>query len=81
MAGWHPDCYQRAVAYVTDPAGRLLVFEHLDVEAGTQVPGGGIHDGETFAKGLQYAPLPPDIVKRAEAQINSITSGGKPLRN
>ena len=40
----------------------------------------GIHDGETFAKGLQYAPLPPDIVKRAEAQINSITSGGKPLR-
>ena len=25
-------------------------------------------------------PLPPDIVKRAEAQINSITSGGKPLR-
>src|SRR3712207_4803724 len=40
----------------------------------------GIHDGERFAKDLQYAPLPPDIVKRAEAQINSITSGGKPLR-
>ncbi len=45
-AGWQPDCYQRAIAYVTDPAGRLLVFEHLDVDAGTQVPGGGIHDGE-----------------------------------
>ncbi len=40
----------------------------------------GIHDGEAFAKNLQYAPLPADIVKRAEAQINSITSGGKPLR-
>jgi len=47
MADWHPDCYQRAIAYVTDPPGRLLVFEHLDVEAGTQVPGGGIHEGET----------------------------------
>jgi phosphate transport system substrate-binding protein len=40
----------------------------------------GIHDGEKFAKELQYAPLPQDIVSRAEAKINSITSGGKPLR-
>ena len=40
----------------------------------------GIHDGEQFANGLQYAPLPAEIVKRAEAKINSITSGGKPLR-
>jgi phosphate transport system substrate-binding protein len=40
----------------------------------------GIHDGEQFAKDLQYAPLPDEIAKRAEAKINSITSGGKPLR-
>ena len=40
----------------------------------------GIHDGEGFARDLQYAPLPADIVKRAEAKINSITSGGRPLR-
>ncbi|MEP6568368.1 MAG: phosphate ABC transporter substrate-binding protein PstS [Acidobacteriota bacterium] len=40
----------------------------------------GIHDGEQHAKDLQYAPLPAEIVKRAEAKINSITSGGKPLR-
>lgn len=40
----------------------------------------GIHDGETFATGLQYAPLPAEIVTRAEAKINAITSGGKPLR-
>jgi phosphate transport system substrate-binding protein len=40
----------------------------------------GIHDGEAFAKDLQYAPLPAEIVKRSEAKINSITSGGKPLR-
>lgn len=40
----------------------------------------GIHDGERFAKDLQYAPLPQEIVKRAEQKINSITSGGKSLR-
>ena len=47
MPGWPPDCYQRAVAFVTDPHGRLLVFDHLDVDAGTQVPAGGLHDGES----------------------------------
>lgn len=40
----------------------------------------GIHDGERFAKDLQYAPLPADIVKRAEVKINSITAAGAPLR-
>ena len=40
---WPPPCYQRAVAYVTDPSGSLLVFDHVGLpEAGTQVPGGGI---------------------------------------
>lgn len=39
-----------------------------------------IHDGEQFAKALQYSPLPAEIVTRAEAKINLITSGGKPLR-
>jgi phosphate transport system substrate-binding protein len=40
----------------------------------------GIHDGEAFAKDLQYAPLPADIVKRAEAKINSVTANGAALR-
>lgn len=40
----------------------------------------GIHDGEAFAKELQYAPLPADIVKRAEAKINSVTANGAALR-
>jgi phosphate transport system substrate-binding protein len=40
----------------------------------------GIHDGENYAKELQYSPLPDDIVKRAEAKINSITAGGTALR-
>jgi len=40
----------------------------------------GIHDGEKYAKDLQYAPLPQELVTRAEAKINSIVFGGKPLR-
>ena len=39
-----------------------------------------IHDGEKFAKDLHYASLPADVVKKVEAKINSMTSGGKPLR-
>ncbi|MGY1752850.1 NUDIX domain-containing protein [Blastococcus sp. SYSU D01042] len=46
-ADWHPDCYQRAAAFLTDPRGRLLVFDHVDVDAGTQVPAGGIHAAES----------------------------------
>jgi phosphate transport system substrate-binding protein len=39
-----------------------------------------IHDGQRFAKELQYAPLSAEIVKRAEEKINSISAAGKPLR-
>lgn len=41
----------------------------------------GIHDGENFAKDLLYAPLPPDIVKKAEMKINSVTANGATLRS
>ncbi len=37
------------------------------------------HDGEKFAAPLHYAPLPEEVVKKVEAKINSITSGGKQL--
>lgn len=40
----------------------------------------GIHDGESFAKELQYAPLPADIVTRAETKIKAITAAGTALR-
>lgn len=40
----------------------------------------GIHQGEGFAKGLNYAPLPEEIVKRAESKIDSMTWQGQPLR-
>jgi phosphate transport system substrate-binding protein len=41
----------------------------------------GLHEGENFAKDLLYAPLPPDVVKKAEAKINSVTANGAPLRS
>jgi len=41
----------------------------------------GIHDGQSFAKDLHYAPLPADIAKRAEGKIKSITNGGTPLKS
>ncbi|MBA2341016.1 MAG: phosphate ABC transporter substrate-binding protein PstS [Pyrinomonadaceae bacterium] len=42
----------------------------------------GIHEGQNFTKDPQYpyAALPAEIVRRAEAQINSVASGGRALR-
>jgi phosphate transport system substrate-binding protein len=79
---------------ITNPAGAnaypissytyLLVYkEQKDAAKGKALVDfvwWGIHDGERFAKDLQYAPLPDEVVKRAEAKINSITSGGTALR-
>lgn len=39
-----------------------------------------IHDGQSAAAPLHYAPLPEAAVKKAEAILNSITYDGKPLR-
>lgn len=38
-----------------------------------------IHEGESFAKDLLYAPLPPEVVRRTEDKIRSISYQGKPL--
>ncbi len=79
---------------ITDPSGAgtypissyvyvLLYKEQKSADKGKAVVDflwWGIHDGENFAKDLQYAPLPAEIVKRAEMKINSITAAGKPLR-
>ncbi len=39
-----------------------------------------IHDGQRYAVPLSYAPLPEDAVRKAEAQIKSITFQGQPLQ-
>jgi phosphate transport system substrate-binding protein len=38
-----------------------------------------IHDGQQFSTDLLYAPLSPDAVKKAEAEIKSISYQGQPL--
>ena len=38
-----------------------------------------IHDGGKFTNDLHYASLPEEVVKKAEAKINSIMANGKPL--
>jgi phosphate transport system substrate-binding protein len=38
-----------------------------------------IHDGQQFTKDLLYASLSPDAVKKAEAEIRSISYQGQPL--
>jgi phosphate transport system substrate-binding protein len=38
------------------------------------------HAGESMARDLLYAPLPEQVVKRAEEKIRSITYQGKPVR-
>ncbi len=39
----------------------------------------GIHDGQMYAPFLGYAPLPPEIVRKAEAKVRSIEFAGKSL--
>ena len=39
-----------------------------------------LDDGQTYAKDLLYAPLPAEVVQKAEARVSSITYQGRPLR-
>jgi phosphate transport system substrate-binding protein len=39
----------------------------------------GTHDGQAFTKDLGYAPLPADVLTKAEAKIRSVTSNGTPV--
>ncbi|HEV2704352.1 MAG TPA: substrate-binding domain-containing protein, partial [Pyrinomonadaceae bacterium] len=81
---------------ITDPAGAsaypissytyVLVYkEQKDAARGRALVDflwWALHDGQAVTKDplYPYAPLPADIVRRAEEKLNSITSGGKPLR-
>lgn len=38
------------------------------------------HDGERYVRSLHYAPIPPELVKRVEVKIKSLTTDGKPVR-
>jgi phosphate transport system substrate-binding protein len=40
-----------------------------------------LHDGQKFTRDLQYAPLPPEMVEKAAAKVDIVTSAqSKPLR-
>jgi phosphate transport system substrate-binding protein len=39
----------------------------------------GLHDGQRFAAELDYAPLPPEIVSRAEHKLRSLLAEGRPV--
>jgi phosphate transport system substrate-binding protein len=38
-----------------------------------------LHDGQKLGVDMDYAPLPAEVVTRAEAALKSITAGGKPV--
>ena len=73
-----------ATAYPISSYTYLLVYkEQPDKAKGKAVVDflwWAIHDGEQMARDLLYAPLPDEVVKKAEAKINSITHQGVPLR-
>jgi ABC-type sulfate transport system substrate-binding protein len=39
----------------------------------------GTHEGQKFAAGLDYAPLPKDILAKVEARLKTLKAGGKTL--
>jgi phosphate transport system substrate-binding protein len=39
----------------------------------------GLHDGQRYAAALDYAPLPPEIITRAERAVRGLRAEGKPL--
>lgn len=38
-----------------------------------------LHDGQAFGPKLHYAPLPADVVAKADAMLKSVNASGKPL--
>src|SRR5262249_5398812 len=39
----------------------------------------GLHEGQRFAADLDYAPLPPELVAKAEGAVRSLRAEGKPI--
>jgi phosphate transport system substrate-binding protein len=70
-------------AYPISAYTYILVYE----EQGDPVKGKGlaqflwwaIHDGQTFASPLHYAPLPAEVVTKIEAKLRTLRAGGQPL--
>lgn len=61
----------------------MLVYEdmkdHAKAEGVAKFLWWAIHDGQKFAEELHYAPLPEPVVKKVEARLKTLKSGGKVL--
>jgi phosphate transport system substrate-binding protein len=61
----------------------LLVYkEQTDADKGEALVdfiSWAVHDGGSYAKDLEYAPLPPEIVSKVDAKLKQITANGKSL--
>jgi phosphate transport system substrate-binding protein len=70
-------------AYPISSFTYFLVYKNQDDQAkGTALVKflwWSLHDGEKMAKDLLYAPLPAEVIVRAEQKIKSINYQGKPL--
>ncbi|HXW83509.1 MAG TPA: phosphate ABC transporter substrate-binding protein PstS [Candidatus Binataceae bacterium] len=66
-----------ADAYPISSMTYLLIYPHYaDKDKGEQIKKfleWALHDGQSLAPALHYAPLPPTVVQREDAQINKIT--------
>lgn len=70
-------------AYPITALSFMIVPHDVKVRAKGQALGRflwwGLHDGQRFAAGLDYAPLPPEIVARAEAKVRDLRAEGLPI--
>jgi phosphate transport system substrate-binding protein len=61
----------------------ILVYEDMKdqtkAEALAKFLWWAVHDGQKFAEELHYAPLPEPVVKKVEARLKGLKSGGKVL--
>jgi phosphate transport system substrate-binding protein len=71
-----------APAYPISAFTYILVYQdtpdRAKGEALAQFLSWAVHDGQTLAPPLHYAPLPPAVVARVDARLKTLTAGGTP---
>ncbi len=72
-----------AAAYPISAFTYILVYEEqADAVKGKAVADflwWAVHGGQKYGAALDYAPLPPEVVKANEGKLRSLRSGGRPL--
>ena len=70
-------------AYPITSYSYLLVYEDakdpVKGEALAKYVWWGLHEGQKFAKDLDYAPIPPKVLSQVEARLKELRSGDKKL--